>query len=159
MVHVERLLWTGCLISCSYYYYSILLLLHSFPIMPVDPFMGCFAGQMKEGQDRASWIVMFRAFCPIGVTHKLNWFWENSSQKIIWKKMHLGFPSAVWIHVEKICETGKHEWKPLKVLQRTLQRKSSRAASVAILTSAKYHRDYFQLIRLPSILERNFTTC
>lgn len=85
MVHVERLLWTGCLISCSYYYYSILLLFHSFPIMPVDPFMGCFAGQMKEGQDRGSWIVMFGAFCPIRVTHKPNWFWENS-QKIIWKK-------------------------------------------------------------------------
>lgn len=55
----------------------------------------------------------------------------------------------------KIYEIGKHKRKSLEILLRTLHEKFIRADCVPILIWAKYHKNYFQLIRLHSILERN----
>lgn len=45
------LLQTGDVLCGSYYNYATSLLLYGFLIMPGDPFVGCFAGHMKAGQD------------------------------------------------------------------------------------------------------------
>lgn len=63
MVHMEHLPWIGCLISCSYYHYIILLLLHSFLIMPVDSLMDCFTeqftGKWKKGRlGEGAWLCL-----------------------------------------------------------------------------------------------------
>lgn len=58
----EHLPWIGYLTHCSYYYYIVLLLVHSFLILPVDSFADWLEGQMEEEQDRGRWAAVSGPF-------------------------------------------------------------------------------------------------